>query len=192
MVQPASDEPIHQIDVTLQETDPAVWRRLLLPGRTTLQRLHRILQVAMGWTDSHLYLFNVGEREYGLPDDDWDDLDIHDARRYRLGQAAPSVGDRFVYEYDMGDGWRHDVRVTAIRPPAPWEHYPLCIAGARACPPEDCGGTYGYAELLRVIADPSDDEHESTLTWLGGIFDPAAFDLNTVNRRLHRLPLARP
>lgn len=180
-------ERIYRLKVTLRETAPPVWRRLELAGRTSLRRLHRILQVAMGWRDAHLYLFTVRGELYGEPDGMWEDdgIDVRDAGRLQLERAAPAEGDAFVYEYDLGDGWEHDVVVERIGPPRPWATYPLCVGGARACPPEDCGGTGGYEELLRVIRDPRDEEYESTMTWLGGAFDPKGFDLNAVNRALH-------
>ena len=174
---------IYQLDVTLQETEPPIWRRVQVPADITLHRLHEVLQTVLGWTDSHLYLFEVGPEPiyFGDPDlvEDWPDL--RPSRKTKLSRVAPAAGAKLVYEYDLGDSWRHDIVVEKVLPAQAGAGCPVCLAGKRACPPEDCGGVHGYAELLEVIADPSHEEHDSMLTWLGGSFDPEAFDLDHVN-----------
>ena len=174
---------IYQIRVDLQGGKPPIWRRILVPGDVTLGRLHGILQAAMGWTNSHLHEFIIEQAHYGRPDPDYDD-EMRDDRRVRLSQIAPTAGYRFRYVYDFGDGWLHTLAVEQILPPEPGQQYPACIAGKRACPPEDVGGIGGYAYFLEAIRDPTHPEHDSYLEWIGGPFDPEAFDLEQVNRRL--------
>ena len=192
---------IYEVEMTLQESVPRIWRRVLVPGTTTLHRLHHILQALMLWEDYHLYEFTVEGAPYGIYErSSWMSSPIKNARRTRLAAVAPSVGTTFTYLYDFGDSWQHDLVVRAIRQPDPRQHYPLCIAGERAGPPEDCGGIWAYADLVALLErgpgedvdgedgeDSEDGDYDEMLTWLGGDFDPAGFDRNTVNRRLHRL-----
>ena len=154
-----------------------------------LDRLHRVLQSAMGWTNSHLHLFQVGKTIYGQPDPELDALghETLDERRYALAEIAPRAKQKFIYEYDFGDGWEHEIVVEAILPSDPGFKHPLCLAGANACPPEDCGGPPGYEEFLAAIRDPRHPEHKDQLAWAGGKFDPEAFDVAAVNRRLRLL-----
>ncbi len=176
---------VYQLKVTLNDTRPPVWRRVLVPGDTTLRKLHDILQVVMGWTDSHLHQFVIGGAYYGATEyDDEGDLELLPEQRYRLSQVAPQPGARFVYEYDFGDGWDHTVLVEKNAPPEPGARYPRCVAGKRACPPEDVGGVWGYEEFLKAIRSPRHPEHDEYLTWVGGQFDPEAFDLDQVNAQL--------
>jgi hypothetical protein len=174
---------IYQLKVTLKDIKPPIWRRVLVPADITLHRLHEVLQTVLGWTDSHLYLFEVGVEPtyFGDPElvEDW--ADLRPSRTTKLSRVAPAAGAKVVYEYDLGDSWRHDIRVEKVLPAHVGASYPMCLAGKRACPPEDCGGVWGYAELLEVIADPAHEEHESMMAWLGGSFDPEDFDLVEVN-----------
>lgn len=173
---------IYQIKVTLKHSRPPIWRRLQVPADTKLGKLHDILQAAMGWTDSHLHAFRVGDTSYGVPDPDFPD-DMKSERSARLDRIAGERGT-LIYEYDFGDGWEHELKIEKILPAEKGKRYPLCLAGSRACPPEDCGGVFGYARLLEVLTDPKHEEHEETLEWLGEDFDPEAFDLNEVNQGL--------
>lgn len=175
---------IYRLKVTLRGTKPPIWRRLEVPGTVTLHKLHDIIQAAMGWYDCHLYEFSAGDRRYGVPDPDWGDSEVRSSRRVRLRDVAPAVGTTLLYEYDFGDDWEHSVLVEHVGPPEPGQTYPVCLKGRRACPPEDCGGVWGYARLLEVLRDPTDPEHEETKEWLGRPLDPEAFDLEAVNRRL--------
>lgn len=174
---------IYQLKVTLKDIKPPIWRRVVVPADITLHRLHEVLQTALGWTDSHLYIFEVGPEPtyFGDPDlvEDW--ADLRPSRTTKLSRVAPAAGAKVVYEYDLGDSWRHDILVEKVLPARVGAGYPMCLAGKRACPPEDCGGVWAYAELLDVIADPAHEEHESMMTWLGGSFDPEDFDLFEVN-----------
>jgi len=166
---------LFELDVRLREIEPPIWRTVEVPGALSLEDLHLALQVAMGWTNSHLHQFKIGDKLYGMVEvDDSGDLELEDEREYRL-QDLVQNGGSFVYEYDFGDGWEHDVTVkkvtTVAKPPRP-----RCVAGARACPPEDCGGSGGYENLLEALADPEHEEHQSLVTWSND-FKPERFVL---------------
>lgn len=181
----APDEGVFQIKVTLQYVAPAVWRRIQVPAGVRLDTLHRILQAAMGWTESHLHGFYVGRTAYGVPNPEFPD-DTQNERRVRLSEIA-GEGDALVYEYDFGDGWRHSLKIEKHLPAEAGVRYPRCLTGKRACPPEDCGGPPGYAHLLDVLADPRHEEHEEMQEWLGPGFDAEAFDIDGVNDGLRRI-----
>jgi hypothetical protein len=176
--QPAS---VYQLKVTLKTSKPPIWRRIQVNSDINLYRLHKILQVVMGWTDSHLHQFNVHGEYYGTPDPDFE---AKDEKRLKLYQAISGAGDRFVYEYDFGDSWEHVILVEKILQPEAGVRYPICLTGKRACPPEDCGGIWGYGDLLEAIQEPAHPEHEEMLEWLGGSFDPEEFDADMVNESL--------
>ncbi|WP_228554457.1 plasmid pRiA4b ORF-3 family protein [Catenulispora pinisilvae] len=179
-------EELFQVRVTLDDTDPQVWRRVLVPASIRLDRLHGVLQAALGWTDSHLHVFIVGEARYGWRDPDFDE-DIAAEDTVRLADIA-GAGTVVGYEYDFGDGWEHEILVEAVVPAESGIVYPRCVDGAAACPPEDCGGTWGYRDLRETLADPGAADHQEMLDWLGieyaGQFDPAAFDVDAANRRI--------
>jgi hypothetical protein len=183
-----SKAPIYQLKVTLDESKPPIWRRLLVPGDVTLEKLHYIIQVAMGWTNSHLHQFIVGELYFGEPHPDYyDDIQMNDERRFRLKRITKNEGFQFCYEYDFGDSWKHTLLVEKITDPEPGQRVPVCIAGERACPPEDVGGVWGYEMFLEAIGDPDHAEHEMYLEWIGGEFDPEEFDLEKTNEILQEL-----
>lgn len=177
---------IYQIKVTLEDSEPPIWRRIQVAGSSSLRKLHKILQAVMGWETRHLHEFIVGREHFGEPDPEYG-FEMQDDRKTRLDQAAPRHRDRFVYVYDFGDGWRHDLTVEKIELPKPDTVYPILFGGERAGPPEDCGGIGGYARFLEAIRDPEHPEHEELLRWIGGSFDPEAFDADAVNRRLKRI-----
>jgi hypothetical protein len=180
----------YTLRITLLETDPPIWRRLTVSSDTTLARLDRIIQAAMGWTNSHLHIFTAGGVLYSDPSPEWD-IKVENERRARLGGIAREVGEAFIYEYDLGDSWRHQVLVEDIRFSSEDPIQPTCLAGERACPPEDCGGVNGYYQKLECLSDPNDEEHESTKIWIesmtGGPFDPDVFRLGAANRALKAL-----
>ncbi|MBV9313421.1 MAG: plasmid pRiA4b ORF-3 family protein [Pseudonocardia sp.] len=181
----ASMKTVHTIKITLRSSRPPIWRRLEVPSRMSLDQLHDIIQVSFGWGNYHMWDFETAMGRYGEADPD---LEILSAASRTLDDVLPSVGDRLRYTYDFGDSWEHDVLVEAISPASPGTAYPRCVTGRRACPPEDCGGIWGYVELLHVLADPGHENHEHRLRWLGldsaDQFDPEAFDLDQTNRNL--------
>jgi hypothetical protein len=142
------------------------------------------------WTDSHLRAFEISGRRYSRPEFDLDDFEgrFADEGTALLCEVARSVGARLRYTYDFGDSWEHDLVVEEILPPDAVPHA-VCVAGRRAGPPEDCGGVWGYAELLDILADPEHPQHAERLEWLGHQHDPAAFDMQAVNRALTDIPL---
>ncbi len=177
---------VYQIKATLMGIRPPIWRRILVQGGVSLGKLHSILQRAMGWTNSHLYMFHAGDSHYSRLHPGWED--VEDEGKTRLCNVAPKAKDRFVYEYDMGDSWEHEVVVERIAESDPrFKGFPVCLDGARACPPEDCGGIGGYEDLLAALRDPKHEEHNDMVEWVGGNFDSEAFDLEKVNRALRRL-----
>lgn len=182
------ESPIYQLKVTLSDSKPPIWRRVLVRGDTTLAELHRVLQVAMGWWDAHLHQFIVGGTYFGEPHPDYSGyVDMNDERKVTLNDIVSGEGFKFAYEYDFGDSWEHVLLVEKVLSPEPGQHYPTCIKGRRACPPEDVGGTWGYVVFLQAIQNPDHPEHEGYLEWIGGEFDPKAFNLDEVNAALQEL-----
>lgn len=178
--------PIYRIKIMLRHVAPPVWRRMEVSAGTKLGKFHRILQAAMGWTDAHLHAYRVGEARYGVPDPDFPDDETVNERNVRLDQIA-GEGDKLIYEYDFGDGWEHELKIEKVFPAESAVHYPRCTGGSRACPPEDCGGPPGYEHLLEALRDPKHEDHEEMREWIGGDFDPEAFDLGEVNQGLWRM-----
>ena len=178
--------PIHQLKITLKHIQPPIWRRVLAPGDASLEHLHLVIQAVMPWLNYHLHHFQMGETFYGIPHSD-DFLEYVDSSDSELCTVLASEGDKLVYEYDFGDNWEHEVLLERILEPDPDILYPTCIAGERACPPEDCGGPHGYALMLEALADPAHEEYQRYKEWLGGEFDPEAFDLEEVNANLRAL-----
>lgn len=184
-----ADEYIYELKVTLKGIRPAIWRCFQVHSDVTLHKLHLILQVVMGWTNSHLYSFEIEGTHFGEPDpeNDFYGLEMKNSKRTKLKKVASGKADKFIYEYDFGDSWEHVVTVKNILTAEPGMCYPVCLAGKRACPPEDCGGVWGYSDLLRIISNPGHKEYQETMEWLGGKFDPEAFDLQGVNGALKRI-----
>jgi len=187
-VPPARAHLEYTLYIRLAEIEPPIWRRIVVPGNLTLHQLHQVLQVTMGWTHSHLHQFIVpGTQEsiyYGEPSPE-DDYFHKDDRRVRLADIAPKEGATFVYEYDFGDSWRHEITVERIKP-TPKEElpYPWCLDGQRACPPEDVGGVSGYANFLEAWRDRSHPEHREMREWVGKHFKPEQFSVPQVNAAL--------
>src|SRR5215210_1758614 len=168
---------VYQLKITLRDVRPPIWRRVLVTDATTLHQLHWIVQAAMGWTNSHLHQFISDEEYYSelmLEVDDWGP-EVKNEKRVRLSALGLKPKRKFTYEYDFGDSWRHEILVEKVFAPEAGARYPQCVAGKRACPPEDCGGVWGYERFLEVIKDEDDPEHEEMLEWAGGAFDPEAF-----------------
>jgi hypothetical protein len=189
--QPKNLNKIYQIKVGLLEINPLIWRRFLIPANITLHRLHLVLQDVMGWQNYHLYRFKIGKKEYSTPDPDNDfyELDFKNSYQAKLGNVIKEKGSIFLYEYDFGDGWEHQLLIEDIIDREPEKHYPLCIEGENASPHEDSGGPYGYMEMLEIIKNPYHEEFHSTRTWLGKKFDPYKFDLKLANTRLSSMRL---
>lgn len=180
---------VYQLKVTLKGIPPPIWRRVQVPAQISLRELHYVLQVVMGWENSHMHQFRVGKRYFEAPAPKSWMLDFFGAKseddaKTRLAEIAPRVAAKFVYTYDMGDSWEHQVVVEKILPVQPAVHYPLCLDGGRACPPEDCGGIWGYADLLAALEDPTQEGAGELLEWLGDGFDPEHWDLDAVNQQL--------
>lgn len=172
-----------QLHVSLRDIVPAIWRRLRVPAAATLGDLHDVLQVAFGWKDCHLHDFCVGDVRFGMTDIE-DELFSVDEDAAPLGAVA-RVGSTFIYRYDFGDDWEHDVTVERVL--GDGDELVMCTDGARACPPEDCGSTSGYAHLLAVLANPKDEEHADMKRWVGRGYDPEKFNMAAVNKKLATL-----
>jgi hypothetical protein len=182
--------PIYQLKVTLKNFKPSIWRRIQIRSDANLGELHGALQLAMGWSNCHLHHFIVGKRpDYlfiGAPGLDADE-DMVNEDEVLVSQVLPAAKTKMIYEYDFGDSWEHEVALEKIVEAEKGVYYPRCLAGENACPPEDVGGVWGYADFLKAIADPDHEEHESSLEWVGEDFDPKEFDLEYVNKRLKGL-----
>jgi hypothetical protein len=172
---------VYQLKVTLEDIKPPIWRRILVTGNTTLSKLHRILQVVMGWDDYHLHQFIINDIYYGTPDPDFG-FEVKNEKNAKLEKLFSLDNEKstFFYEYDFGDSWYHSILIEKIMPFEPGKHYPVCIKGKRACPPEDCGGVGGYYHFLEAIQDPEHPDHDDMMEWRED-FDPEAFDIDAIN-----------
>jgi hypothetical protein len=181
-----AQQPVFQLRIRLEGIDPSVWRRVLVPGGAKLSRLHDIFQAAMGWTDSHLHSFTIGDHLYGMQVEDYPEDEL-DETEHTVFVALRGGLRRFVYEYDFGDSWTHEVVIEDVT----WSPYVLkhgvCLDGGGACPPEDVGGAGGYEEFLEALADPLHEEHDNYLVWVGFKFDPAVFNVAAANAALQRV-----
>src|SRR6266851_9621748 len=184
--QQPSDLAVYQLKVPLRGSKPPIWRRIQVTSDTRLSTLHRVLQVVMGWEGAHLHQFMAHGLYYGTPHPDFG-FEVNNENKVSLQQVVSGVKDKLIYEYDFGDSWEHELLVEKILPLEAGKGYPVCLTGKRACPPEDCGGIWGYAGFLEAIQDPNHPEHEAMREWVGGEFAPDAFDLDEVNRELQRL-----
>lgn len=180
--------PIYQLKITLNGSKPPIWRRVLISSETTLATLHEIIQAAMGWDDSHLHAFVIQGEQYSAPSpyDPYhlDEMGMKSSSRVKLNKLITAEGEKFRYDYDFGDGWEHSLVLEKILPADPKQALPVCVKGKRACPPEDVGGVWGYADLLEALKDPQNPEHADYLEWMDADFDPEAFDLAEANERL--------
>jgi Plasmid pRiA4b ORF-3-like protein len=176
------DNNVYQLKVTLRGSKPPIWRRLQVLSTTTLGQLHVYLQEVMGWYNCHLHSFSINGIEYGQTGPDYG-LDLKSEKNVKLSQVVSGEKFKFSYTYDFGDDWEHQILVEKILPSQPETQYPVCLKGKRACPPEDCGGIWGYGELLEVLGNPDHPEYEERLEWVGSI-DPEEFDLDDVNDNL--------
>jgi len=178
----------YTLSIRLVEIEPVIWRRITVPGQLTLHQLHQVVQVTMGWTYSHLHQFVVPDKNgniyYGEPSPE-DDYFHKDDRLVHLTFIAPNQGSTFLYEYDFGDSWKHEITVEDISPtPDDEPPYPWCLDGQRACPPEDVGGASGYQHFLEAWRDRSHREHQDMRHWVGKHFKPDLFSVQQVNAAL--------
>ena len=178
---------IAHLRITLDDVEPAVVRRVEVPLAIRLDRLHLVLQAAMGWTNSHLYEIRARDVGWGRPDPQFGDGPL-DASKARLIDVLEDVRARSLkYLYDFGDGWEHSVRIERITDAVPGIAYPRLVEAAGHCPPEDVGGPWGYREFLDAIADPNHPEHTERLQWIGGHFDPADPDVENLAQAVQSL-----
>lgn len=178
-------EKILQLKIQLRGSKPPVWRRLLVKDSTTLGDLHSIIQIVMGWTDSHLHSFLYRGEEYGTPDPEFDFGDeIKDENRYKVGSLLKNPKDKMTYTYDFGDNWEHIITLEEILDECKEPFIPVCTTGKKACPPENCGGMVGYYGMLNELKDRDSKDIEEIREWLGEDFNPNFFDINEINEAL--------
>jgi len=175
---------IYQLKVTLKDSKPPIWRRIIVQDSVLLSEFHEILQIVMGWEDTHLHLFIANGRFYGVPGHNPGLTEILDESKFRLNELLKKVKESIIYEYDLGDSWKHKVTLEKIIPYDPAIAVPKCIKAKGACPPEDVGGIWGYYDFLEAINDPSHPEHDEYKEWVGGEFDPSEYDIEEVNKLL--------
>jgi len=178
---------IFQIQIALKGFKPKIWRRILIPSDLLLSDFHMVIQKTMGWTNSHLHQFIKNRTFYTLrmqDDDLWDEMDNVDYKKMKISDLLKIEKEKIVYEYDFGDSWEHDIILEKILPIDNNIKYPVCLTGKMNCPPEDCGGVWGYSDMLEVLKNPDHEEYESYIEWLGEEFDPEFFDKNEINKLL--------
>lgn len=176
---------IYQLKITLKGIRPPIWRRFLVVSNTPLDQFHEILQIVMGWHDCHMHAFVSGTTIYSQADPEFGLDYAKDERKVKLSTLLKHEKDKLRYEYDFGDGWEHDVVLEKILPFTPEQALPYCLKGKRACPPEDCGGIWGYQNLLTILADPEDPEYDEWMEWLPENFDPEVYTPDKANQIFH-------
>ena len=171
---------VYEFKVTLGETSPVVWRKFLAHNIIELEELHMLIQMTMGWENSHLYFFQIDNKNYSpeISAKETNDIPLEGIL------LADVLGNskKFNYIYDFGDDWFHEVEITAIHEHDERMQYPICIGGENACPPEDCGGPYGFENFKKALAGPDSEEKDELLSWVGGYYNPTTFDPNFVNK----------
>ena len=183
----------YQLRIALRRTKPPIWRRVLLPPSMHLDTLHHLIQAVMGWEDSHLHMFRKGDRRYSMPgpwDNDWRESATSrhlDAREHRISQLLKREKDWITYMYDFGDSWEHKITLQKILPYDRTVRLPACVGGRRRCPPEDCGGVWGYYEMLEILKDPNARDHDHMKEWIGEHFDPEVFSAQAVDMVLGKM-----
>ncbi len=185
-------DEILQLKITLKDTKPPIWRRVLVDRNSTFAQLHYIIQIAMGWNNSHLYEFSIERKRIGIPNEELDDFDLGggkllDAGTEKIENIINSKKIKFGYEYDFGDGWSHLIEVEKFLPKDDKISYPICLDGKLNCPPEDCGGVHGFYDLLEILGDEENPDREDALEWIGGNYNPDQFDMKMVNADLKSL-----
>jgi hypothetical protein len=178
---------IYQVKISISEIAPSIWRRLQVPADASLAQLHDVIQAAFGWWNCHLHQYIVDGHFFGVPDPEYADEmpPMKDERDTTLREILGAA--TIIYEYDFGDSWKHLIEIESVAvAPQPGTVYPICTAGERARPPEDCGGVSGYEDLLEILADPEHEEYQQMKTWVGKKFAPEKFDLLATNRALQK------
>jgi hypothetical protein len=187
---PTQAQSIYQLKITLKDCRPPIWRRVQVRSNSTLADLHWVIQRSMGWENSHLHSFTIRGVEYGvpMPEFGFDEGELRDEQPVKLSKVISGETFKFFYLYDFGDSWEHEVLVEKVLQADPEISYPICLKARRACPPEDCGGVWGYESFLGAIQDPAHPEHDEMLEWIGGSFDPEAVNLEEINFSLKEIP----
>ena len=181
---------IVQIRIALQDIEPPIWRRVQVPTDFPLRRLHDVIQAVIGWLDSHLHQFEIGDKLYGQPEiagDDHFGPPLYSDRNTRLAQLLERGIDRFTYTYDFGDDWRHEIEIEGTLQAQPGVEYPILVAGERRGPPEDCGGPFGFVAFLDAMSDPGHPDHEDVMDWYGEPFEAEDMELDKVEAMLSRI-----
>jgi hypothetical protein len=180
---------IYQIQISLLHITPKIWRRVLIPSDFPIADLHRVIQTVMGWENGHLHQFIKDRKFYSIRMADdcyWNEVKNTDYKKLKLNADYffTNIKDKLQYEYDFGDGWLHELMLEKILPIDPAIKYPVCIKGKNNCPPEDCGGPWGYMSLVEATKNKRSKAYREYKEWLGGDFDPEAFDLDEINELL--------
>lgn len=210
----AHPKQVHELKITLRGSKPPIWRLVAVPSDIRLSDLHCVIQIVMGWDNYHLHQFvarntkpkpapeklrSLGRsgqweklaefmrRDRYISDIRFELEDIEDERKVKLAELAPAVKNKFTYEYDFGDGWDHAVEVVKVGPPAEGIKYPVCLDGKYACPPEDCGGIWGYYEKLEILKNPKNKDYKDIREWMPLGFNPERFNLEAINAELAEL-----
>ena len=179
-------EYIYQIYISLKGSKPKIWRRILTKPDITLFDFHKIVQTVMGWTNSHLHQFVKG-REFYSPEDLDEGFELeadNDSKKVKLNFLLKTENDKIIYEYDFGDGWQHDIILEKILTAEKTLQIPSCIGGKGGCPPEDCGGIWGYEHIKEILSNPKHKQYKETMGWLGSEFNPDFFDMKETNKML--------
>lgn len=182
MAKKKTSDVVYQLKIALRDIKPPVWRRVQLED-CTLYELHHIIQICMGWSNDHLHAFEIGGEQYGEPAPDGT-MEMEDESKVKLSQIVAGRIKKFTYTYDFGDNWEHIIEVEKTLAVEADVAYPRCIAGKRACPPDDCGGPWGYPGFLEAIQNPKHSNHKEMMEWAGGTFDPEKFDVEAIDARL--------
>lgn len=180
---------IFQIQIALEGSKPKIWRRVLIPSDLLLSDFHTIIQITMGWSNSHLHQFIKDDTFYTMKMNEnslWEDMDTVDYKKMKVSDLLKNEKEEIVYEYDFGDSWEHAITLEKILPVDDSVKYPICLTGKMKAPPEDCGGIWGYADMLEALEDPEHEEYEEYVEWLGDDFDPQYFDKNEINKLLRK------
>ncbi|MEA3505735.1 MAG: plasmid pRiA4b ORF-3 family protein [Bacteroidota bacterium] len=180
-------EKIYQIKISLKGIQPLIWRRLYIHSGILLSDFHKMIQTVMGWTNSYPHQFIKNKKYYVVPSDNFgDDVSNIDYRDYKVLNLLKKEGDTIIYEYDLGDGWVHEILLEKMSEVNPHSAYPICDNGEMNCPPEGCGGVDGYKDLLEIITNSGHEEYVETIRWLGPGFDPTYFCYSDKNEMLRR------